>query len=455
MSDKEVITCIVSDHLHHKLSRYELREGLKQTGVYDRASDYFIAWYASQTPEQLKTWRVLSSSQGGHPYRGRVPSESKAQMQRIAQELRHPLLDVYYTALSMLIESEEVEKTHLVNGFLDHMLFEHCEQQVHNHHDDRSTFVQKACVDYVKWHKSKNRPESYEIPLSTYTGHEYRAYVNESVHKKLTKLAQAQGVSIIDVYQAALVHHAHGSEKEPTHVVTALIPKDTHKLISAYIQDGQMPPDKFLTAACDTFLEWYESASRPKDWEPYPALLDGQVFRAHVPLRVATQLHALPHPRPDVYAHALRYYAHVRDIDSAPYLFDDEDEDSSTATGGMAKVLIFAEQDALIRMYMVMKRMRTLNDFCTQAVEWWLARRRKMDSNEEEYFSRLYPAKDDPKDSYVHIHVSTPYEIHSALQAYAREDKQSLRTAYYNAIVRYMDHVLDLDDLSKFVEKMK
>lgn len=453
MADKETIVCSVSDGLLHKLSRYELREGLKQTHVYERAMDFFITWYDSQTPSSLKDWRVLASAQGGRPYRGRIPSSQKARLQEIAAELRHPFLDVVYTALSMLIDAESIEQTQLVNCFLDQSLFERLEQEVESHYEDRSAFVEAACKTYLNWYDGKERPPHYTIPVSQYTGRPYEAYVSLPVHQRLEELARQAALSVVDVYHEVLLRQDQGAGEEQGVMVTALLPKGTAKQVNQYIKDCDMKEGDFLEQALKHFLKWY-TKSAPEEWEPYPASIGGERVQGYVPIKVVEKIHKLPFPRLDLYAHATRYYAHTRDIDPSPFLFSQVDE-AQTATNGMAKIKLLPEQEKLIRLLLVVKDMRTINEFCNEAAKWWLERRRRMDPGEEEYFSRLSPATKEEEDELVDVHLSTPYALHSAMQAYAHEDSQSLRTVYYNAVIRYLDHIADFEDLSNFIDKMK
>lgn len=450
--EKETILCNVSDPLLHKLSRYEIREGIKRTGVYERAIEAFLAWYETQTPEQLKTWRVLSSTHGGKVYRGYVLSSERSRMQEIANELRHPLLDLFYTALTMLMEAEDIEKTQLIACFLDHSLYERCEQQVEQRYEERSDLVEEACTTYLDWYASMTTPP--ELTPSSYTGRAYQAYVSVALHQRLEEVATAHTLSPVDVFHAALVHHDQGATLDPKVVVTALLPRDTAKQVTQYVQQCQMTPGAFMEQALTSFLSWYGNSTREEDWAPQPASVAGEPFRGHVSHELAEALHALPFPRLDLYAHALRYYAHVREIHSSPALFADFEE-SQTATHGMAKVKLLSEQEKLIRLLIVVKDMRTINEFCIAASKWWMTRRHGMEPGEEEYFSRLSPSDDDPEDAFVTVHLTTPYEVHATLQSYAQEDSQSLRTVYYNAIIRYLDHILDFEDLSQFIDKMK
>ncbi len=451
---KETIVCSVSDQLLHKLARYEIREGLKQTHVYERALTSFIEWYEQQTSETLKHWRVLASAQGGKPYRGRVLTSQKTRLADIAEELKHSTMDVCYTALTMLMEQEEVEKTHLINCFLDHSLYERCEQRVHQGYEDRSAFVEEACTQFMAWYDGSTRPKSYVIPTSSYTGRSYQAYVSTQVYERLGELATQHTLSPVDVYHEVLVRHDQGEDTTPTVVVTAMLPKNTAKHVQSYIQDCQMTEGTFIEDAIGAFLKAHPASSLSDDWSPTPASVDGEPFRGHVSSKLAEKLHKLPYPRLDLYAHAVRYYAHKRNIHAAPYLFEAEEE-STTATHGMAKIKLLPEQEKLIRLLIVFKDMRTINEFCHEASKWWLARRRKMERGEEEYFSRLSPSDEDDEDAFVDVHLTIPYAIHSALQSFAQEDSQSMRTVYYNAIIRYLDHISDLEDLNRFIDKIK
>lgn len=452
--DTVTVVCYVSDQMMHKLARYESKEGLKQTHVYERALERFFAWYESATLEELKHWRVLSSATGGKPYRGRIESELRTRMQEIADELRHPIIDLFYTALNGLLDSKDLEKIHLVNCFLDHSVYERCEDLVKSHYEDRSDFVETISTTYTTWYDSDQRPESYTIPISSYTGQTYPAYVSEAVYTRFEELANHQQLSIADVYHEALRHATQGANLEPMSVVTSLLPVNTFKSVNAYINDAQMAEGEFISHAVEAFLKWHKSASPEESWKPHPAPLGGEVFRGHVSDKLVTKLHKLPYPRLDLYSHAVRYYAHIRDIDPSPYLFAGEDH-SPSATHGMAKIKVLPEQDKLIRLLMVTNDIRTLNEFCNLATTWWLEQRSKKEADEEVYFSRLSPTSSDSESDFVDIHLTTPYPLHAAMQAYAHEDTQSLRTVYYTAVIRYLDHHLDLDAMSQFINKMK
>lgn len=454
MSEKEQVSCRISDQLLHQLTRYSSKEGLKQTQVYERACEAFITWYDAQ--DDLSGWRARACAQTGTPYRGRLLVSVKSRLQEIGERHNHPITDMFYTALVHLMDVEALDKVELMTCFLEHSLFERCEQEVMANYADRSDFAQTVCEQYLKSRRSKAEREAHPPRESDHAGQPYPAYISSDLRHKIEEFARGYTLSPIDIYYEALSAHFRGQSAEHTTLVTGLVQESTLKLISQYIEDSSMNDSQFMESAITHFLPWYaHSAYASGSSHPLPAApINGIPLRGYISTALAERARALPHPGIDVFSMAALHFAHVQDISRATYLFGYDDVPDKHPTGGTVKLTLLEEQNNLIRLLLIMNKLKNVSEFCNEALTWWLAHRRQEEGGYEDYFARITPGPDDDAKDFVEYNITTPHSVHSEAQLFAHEDTQSLRTVYYNATIRYLDHLLESEDVAKFVQTL-
>lgn len=447
MSAKEQVICRVSDQLYHQLNRYAAKEKLNQTQVYERATRAFLAWYDEM--EDLDQWRARASAQIGTPYRGRVLKTVKERLVQVGEAHNHPLTDILVTALMHLMEQEALEQVELMTCFLPQDMYERCEQEVGLHFVDRSEFAQQICENYLQAWSSSSPPPLKE---TDHIGQAYPAYISSSIRQDIEALARTHTVSPVDVYASALSYYFRDQESRHTALVTALVPESLMEPIETYMHDTSMSESQWMESACKAFNTWYPrspyAGDHAQDLQRAP--LGGVPMRGYISTPLKKSMEKLPHPRLDVYSMAVLYFAHIQDVSRATYLFGFDDIPDKNPTGGTVKLMLLEEQDRLIRLVMIMAKLKNMSDFCMEALEWWLVQRRQIDGSYDQYYARITPGPEDDLEQFVEYNIAMPYRLHSEAQLMAQEDKQSLRTVYYNATIRYLDHLMDSPAFSKF-----
>lgn len=187
----------------------------------------------------------------------------------------------------------------------------------------------------------------------------------------------------------------------------------------------------------DEFLEFYDAMdpeARPRyQFKSAPADVD-ETVTFYVKNEVKDRLDAIKgtSPHADVYYTALLKYMQKHD------LFDMTFE----STPAVSRFQLLSSQVKLIKVLVVEGRFESMGGFYMAAVKHWLERREAYTGDYYmDYISR--PIDQGDSDDLQDLYVTLPVDLHRRLSYLGKIDNQTIRTVLYNAIVGFLDHLLD------------
>ena len=211
-----------------------------------------------------------------------------------------------------------------------------------------------------------------------------------------------------------------------------------HALLKSHAKEHKWTMTGLFSRACEYYLEWIKGdPHRIKKLVAAP--IKGQDMRMYIKNDVKAQLEASRnnYPMVDVYFTVVWRYAKDHG------LFDQD-----FATPGNCIVTLDPTEKKLIGWLILDKQYKSFIDFYEQAATWWLDHHANPPAGIEfnDYYARRILSEDqDPEEAGLeNVTMVTPAHIHRRLVTVSERDKQALRTVYYNFVVCYLDHLLDV-----------
>lgn len=443
---KELVSCRVTREEFVLLERIVTQQNSNRTQVVEQACQAFFEYYKERG--SLPREALLSAPQVGETYRGYIPASLKEEFYKLATSTRHPESDLHYSALRHLIASQNFGEHTFLTCFLPVAIHEQCEKECEERGLDRAELARESASMLLNWYRSSKKPKDWRVPPVSLQGQPFEAYVSSDVLGDLQKIAVEQTCSPVAVFRESLMHRFEEPEPEEKVMAEGLILDTFAQELGRYARAKGYTYSEVMQQACQSFLGWFKEQSEEtlgRGWQP-PSVLSGTPVRGYVDQELMDELEAIPHVTLDLISLAIMHYIHEQEIHQVALFIDEEMEARKLdQTPGISSILLLKEQDKLIRLLAVTLNLDSTTDFYMLAARWWLTQR-EQHQGAYPYTSRLTDKYvEGEEEPLVTANLVIDRAVHERFVAQSAMDGRSIRTLYYNAVVSYLDYVMEAE----------
>lgn len=219
------------------------------------------------------------------------------------------------------------------------------------------------------------------------------------------------------------------------------LPKYILGLLADHLSEEGLSSSKFMQRVCEEFLVFYDAMSED-EWDTYTLYSvpndSGEQFSPYIQVETKKRMDEIAEDYNVGYMHA--YWTAILKYMQRYNLFEREYDQ----TPGVIKIVLLSAQVRLMKHWVVDEKFPSLTAIYELAIERWL---RKREAYNGPFFIdyEARPTDAGEGDEWASPVIAIPMSLHSAMSMWANKDSQSIRTIAYNALVEFMDEMLDPD----------